>query len=416
MSEHLEILRFATRRCVCVLQARGKTHAFDRLLRNAGNHLGWRNADQLQQRRHQIAGVAEPVADLAARRQRVRPGDHQRIANAAAMGVLLVAAQRRVRRHRPAMREVGVGVGAADVVDAPHLLRNRLGLEIVRAHRVDEAQRPAFLAGAVVGEHQHQRVVENAGGLEERDQPRQMPVGMIEHRRECRLQPREHAPLVGAVLAPRLHAVVARRQPRVGRHQPHLLLPREASLALDVPSFAEDRIVLHDQLARRLMRRVAGAERDPGQPRLIGPCRDVLGDEADRLIDQILGEVIAALIRSRRRDAGVVADQLRRILVGLGIHEAVVAIESAPERPAVERAGRARFGQRRDMPFAEHVVAIAVRPQHLGDRSGLLRDLAAIAGIAAVEIGEAADADGVVIASGQQRRARRRAHRRGVKA
>ena len=164
------------------------------------------------------------------------------------------------------------------------------------------------------------------------------------------------------------------------------------------------------------MRRVTCAEGDPGQPRLVGPRRDVLGDEADRLIDQILGEVIAALIRARQRDARIVAHQLGRILIRLGIHEAVVAIEAAPERPAVEWSGRPRLGQRRDVPFAEHVVAIAVRPQHLGNGAGLARDLAAIARIAAVEIGKAADADGMVIAPGQQGRARRRAHRRGVEA
>ena len=48
--------------------------------------------------------------------------------------------------------------------------------------------------------------------------------------------------------------------------------------------------------------------------------------------------------------------------------------------------------------------------------AGFARDLAAIAGIARVEIGEAADADRMMVASGQQRRARGRAHRGGVEA
>ena len=108
--------------------------------------------------------------------------------------------------------------------------------------------------------------------------------------------------------------------------------------------------------------------------------------------------------------------QFRRVLVGLGVQEAVEAVEAAAQRPAVERPGRAALGQRRDVPFADHVVAIGVRPQHLGQRAGLARDLAAIAGIAAVEIGEAADADRMVVAAGQQRRARGRAHRGGMEA
>ena len=251
-------------------------------------------------------------------------------------------------------------------------------------------------------------------GFQERDQPREMLVGVVEHRRERRLQAREDALLVGAVLRPCSHAVVARRQPRIRRYEAHRLLPRKPALALDVPAVAENRVVLHDEVARRLMRRVACAEGDPCQPWLIGPRRDVIGDESDRLIDQIFGEVIAALIRARHRDARIVTHQLGRILIRLGVHETVIAIEAAAERPAVEWSRWPRLGQRRDVPFAEHVVAIAVRPQHLGNGAGLARDLAAIARITAVEIGKAADADGMVIAPGEQGRARRRAHRRGM--
>jgi mannitol/fructose-specific phosphotransferase system IIA component len=46
------------------------------------------------------------------------------------------------------------------------LLGQWLGHLVVRPHGVDEAQRPALLAGAVVRQHQHQGVVELAAGLE----------------------------------------------------------------------------------------------------------------------------------------------------------------------------------------------------------------------------------------------------------
>ena len=333
------------------------------------------------------------------------------------MGILLVAAQRRVGRHRPAMRKIAVGVRPADVVDPSRTFSgDRLGTEIVRSHRVDKAERPALLARAIVRQHEDQRVVADPGLVEKPDQPRQMPVGMIEHAGKCRLQPREHASFVRAVLVPRLHAVIARGHSGFRRHDPHRLLPRHALLALDVPAMREHLVVALDDIDGRLMRRVAGAERDPGQPRQIGPVGGVIGDEADRLVDQIRGQVIAVGVGAGRIDVGVVGDQFRRELVGLGIEEAVEAVEAAAQRPAVERPGGAAFGQRRDMPFADHVVAIAVRPQHLRQRARLARDLAAIAGIAAVEIGEAADADGMVVASGQQRCARGRAHRGGVEA
>src|SRR4029434_5115397 len=61
-------------------------------------------------------------------------------------------------------------------------------------------------------------------------------------------------------------------------------------------------------------------------------------------------------------------------------------------------------------------MAVGMRPQHFGERASLLGDLAAIAREAAVEVREAADTDGVVIAPRQQGRTRCRTHGRGVEA
>ncbi len=162
------------------------------------------------------------------------------------------------------------------------------------------------------------------------------------------------------------------------------------------------------------MRRMTGAESKPGQPGQIGPVGNVIGDEADRLIDQIGSQMIAVGVGSGRMNVGVVGDEFRRVLVGLGVEKAVEAVEAAPQWPAVERPGRAALGQRRDVPFADHVIAVGVGLEHFRKRSGFARDLAAITGIARVEIGEAADADRMVIAPGQKRRARGRAHRGGM--
>ena len=215
---------------------------------------------------------------------------------------------------------------------------------------------------------------------------------------------------------PRFDAVVARRHLRFGRHDAHRLLLCHALFAFDVPAVREHGVVTLDDIGRRLMWRMTGAKGEPRQPRQVGPVRHVIGDEADRLIDQIGRQVIAVGVSPRRIDVGVVGDKLRCVLIGLGIEEAVEAIEAAPQRPAVERSGGAALRQRRDMPFADHVIAIGMRLQHLGQRPGLARDLAAISGIAAVEIGEAADADRMMIAAGEQRRARGRAHRGGMEA
>ena len=130
------------------------------------------------------------------------------------------------------------------------------------------------------------------------------------------------------------------------------------------------------------MRRVAGAERHPCQPGDIGPVGGVIGDEADRLVNQVRREVITARVNPGWIDVGIVSDEFGRELVGLGVEKTIEPVKAAAERPAVERPGGAAFGQRRDVPFADHVVAIAVRPQHLRQRPRLARDLAAIAGIA----------------------------------
>src|ERR1044072_8188872 len=98
--------------------------------------------------------------------------------------------------------------------------------------------------------------------------------------------------------------------------------------------------------------------------------------------------MIAVGVAARRIDMRVVGDELRRVLVSLGVEEGIEAIEAAPERAAAGRAG----GPAR----------------HLGGRPRLARDLPAIAGIAGIEIGEAPDPDRMMVAPGEQRGARRR--------
>ncbi len=302
VAEHFEILRLGARWRVGLGEAAGKAFALDRHLRTAGDLGGRADADHLEQGGDEIDGVNELMAQLATGRNLFRPGDHQRVADAAAMGVLLVAAQRRVGGHRPAMREVRVRIRTADAVDARELFRHRFRAEVVGAHRIDHAERAAFLAGAIVREHDDQGVVADAGGVEERDQARQMLVGMVEHAGISRLQPGEDLSLLRAVGVPRLHTVIARRHLCLRGNEAHGLLARHPLFAFHVPAVGEQRIVALDQVGRCLMRRMASAESEPCQPRQVRPVGDVIGDEADRLVDQVGGEVIAAGEAAGRRD------------------------------------------------------------------------------------------------------------------
>ena len=162
----------------------------------------------------------ELVAQLAPRNDPPRPGNHQRVADPATVGILLVAAQRRIGRHGPAQRVVGVGAGRPDILDARQLLGHRLGAKVARAKQVDAAERPAFLAAAIVGEHQHQRVLTQAGLLEERNQPRQVPVSVVKHAGEGGLQPGKEALFLGAEFGPGPDIVIARRQAVLGGTMP----------------------------------------------------------------------------------------------------------------------------------------------------------------------------------------------------
>ena len=63
-----------------------------------------------------------------------------------------------------------------------------------------------------------------------------------------------------------------------------------------------------------------------------------VGDELDRLVDQVLAQVIALLGRARWLDLVVVVDEVGIPLAGVAAQEAVEALEAAPERPAVVRA------------------------------------------------------------------------------
>src|SRR4029453_10243480 len=182
------------------------------------------------------------------------------------------------------------------------------------------------------------------------------------------------------------------------------------------PAVLEDLIVALDEVAGGLMRRMARRQREPEEPGCVGLLGRVPGQKPDRLVDEVGCQGVAARVRAGGIDARIVAHELWSVLVGCRIHKAVETIETAAQWPPVERTRGAGFRQGRDVPFAHHVVAGAMRPQTLGERASLLGDLAAIAREAAVEVREAADTDGVVIAPRQQGRTRCRTHGRGVEA
>jgi hypothetical protein len=120
------------------------------------------------------------VAQLAAGSDARWPVDHERIADAAAVGLPLPPPERGVAGPRPAPRIVVEVPRAAELVDRDEVLLERLGHEVEEQVLVDRAGRSALGARAGVGDQHDQRVVELAELLEEGDQAADVVVGVLE--------------------------------------------------------------------------------------------------------------------------------------------------------------------------------------------------------------------------------------------
>src|SRR5204862_7770028 len=78
-----------------------------------------------------------------------------------------------------------------------------------------------------------------------------------------------------------------------GWHDAERELAREPSLATCVPAVVEGVAVLLDVRARRVQRRMAGAEAQVEEERLLWVRRHLVAHERDRPVDEVLGEVVA---------------------------------------------------------------------------------------------------------------------------
>ena len=165
------------------------------------------------------------------------------------------------------------------------------------------------------------------------------------------------------------------------------------------------------------MRRVRRARREVGEERLVGHERLLLADPVDRAVGHVLGEVVALLRGAVRLDRDGAVVQRRRVLVGLPADEAVEMLEpAATAGPGVERPQRARLPDRYLVALAELRGRVAVELERLGERCRGVRADRVVAGRGRGDLGDPAHPDGVVVATGQQRLARRRAERRRVEA
>ena len=175
-------------------------------------------------------------------------------------------------------------------------------------------------------------------------------------------------------------------------------------------------LVLVGPLVGHVVRRVGRAGREVGEERLVGHQRLLLAHPLDRVRRQVVVEVVALLRRLVGLDRRRALVERGIPLVGLAAEEAVEVLEAHPGRPLAVRAHRARLPDRDLVALAELRRAVAVELEDLGQRRGRVRPDRVVARRGGGELGDVAHADRVVVAAGEQRRAGRRAQRRGVEA
>src|SRR4029453_278014 len=213
VSHLLKVLRTATSLRRGLVPARRQAFAVQRNLIDAlelRRHLDARGVEHCW---CDVDGMAEGVADRVAVPNAGWPVDDQRMPDAPAVGVLLVPAEGRVAGLRPAPRDVGVRMRSADVVKAVgdnviDVLRD----EVEEAELVHYAVRAALLASAIIRAEHEQRVVEKALLLEERDEPADLSVCVVEESGERLLQSRGEDLVALRELGPGENAGVARSE------------------------------------------------------------------------------------------------------------------------------------------------------------------------------------------------------------
>ena len=340
-----------------------------------------------------------------------RPRDDERVAGAAAVGLALPAPERRVARPGPAPRVVVEGGGAADLVDPREALLERLLRVVEELRLVRRARRPALGARAVVGDDHDEGVVELAELAQEVEQTAQVMVGVGEEAGEHLHHPAAQPAGVRGEELPLGHVGVVPGQLRIGGDDAELLLSREGPLPVGLPAVVEHAGVPVRPFLGHVVRRVRRSEAEVQVERLAGIHLLGVGDELDRPVDEVLGEVVPLLRRPRRLDLVVVVDEVRIPLARVPAEEAVEALEAAAQRPAVEGADGRLLVARGQMPLPHHERAVAVLDEHLREQAVLERDHAVVAGIAGGQLGDRRHAVGVVVAPGDDARAARRAQR-----
>ena len=341
VAAHLEVLDFLAARLVGAGERVAERGAADRhLFAPAVGVLGC-DAARLVDGRRDVVDVVELVAEFATDiAKALGPVHDERHMHATFVGVLLVPLERRVAGLGPAPRVVGVAVRTTDFVEVADGLLWRFENAVEELHLMHDTERTAFLGGAVVGQHHHDGVVELPEVAQRVDQAPDLGVGVLEECGKCLLEAGCEALVHLGHVVPCLDSGVAGRELGAFDVEAQLLLTGEPFGADVIPALVECPAVLVEVGLRCLVWCVGGTEGGVEKERTIGAHRHGVMHELDRLVDDVLADVVALIRAPRWVDVVVVVGQRWAELVGLAVQKAVEAIKAPLQWPLVVGAGR----------------------------------------------------------------------------
>ena len=195
---------------------------------------------------------------------------------------------------------------------------------------------------------------------------------------------------------------VAGRQDRVGRDHAQLALALEALGPQHVPARGEAAAEPLDVGLGGLQRGVHRAVGEVHEERTGGMRRPKLVHHAQRLVGQVVGEVVAVGIVVDVDVVVVGAQPVGLVEVGEGVEDPVEAVEAPLQGPAGLGGTVAEVGVLGQVPLADDEGGPARAAEGLGDGHRVVTQLVGVAGEAGIGVGHGGHAGHVVVESGEQ--------------
>ena len=356
-----------------------------------------------------VDDVVELAALLPRRADPARPGDRESVAGPPEMRRhLLHPLKRRVECPGPADVVVVLASRRAEVGQVGEQPFGVLGQPVLKRRRAPGAVQRALGRCAVVTAHvDEQGVVPLSQLVDSVDDPPDLRVGVGQETGVDLHQAPGHRLVAVVIVGPRGDLLGARREPGAGGNDAHFDLAGIYPFPQRIPAVVELAGELIRPLRPDVVRTVRRAGREVDEERLVWSRRLLRPDPLDRLVGEILGEVVV-VAADVRLDGGRLVVQCRFVLRGVAAQETVEAFEPEPRRPAVERPGRADLPGRGEVRLAEQSRCCSRSCRRICATVAVLCGMhTVVAGEPVGDLTDRAHVRAVVVAPGQQRRPRR---------